>query len=187
MEKECWLFANSKYHWQSWWWSRCVFFSPQISSWMMESSCWTWTWTVSLQSWDSWRHSECSLLKIKVLRLLLFNCLKYLPQITFSSITRNIIQKNKHSHHRLGFDTYHPSSYTISVIGVQKFKYATFFWNMFHLLPTFYFQHHLQPPWKSRLGLWTFVRSENCSNWKYAKRWTGENNCNISRFYAIDC
>ena len=110
-------------------------------------------------------------------------CLKSL----FSSITRNIIQKNKHSHHRLGFDTYHPSSYTISVIGVQKFKYTTFFWNAFHLLPTFYFQHHLQPPWKSRLGLWTFVRSENCSNWKYAKRWTGENNCNISRFYAIDC
>ena len=49
-------------------------------------------------------------------------CLKSL----FSSITRNIIQKNKHSHHRLGFDTYHPSSYTISVIGVQKFKYTTF-------------------------------------------------------------
>ena len=50
-----------------------------------------------------------------------------------------------------------------------------------------FFQHHLQPPWKSRLGLWTFVRSENCSNWKYAKRWTGESNCNISTFYAIDC
>ena len=36
--------------------------------------------------------------------------------------TRNIVQRNKHSHARLGLDSYHPASYTIAVRGVQKFN-----------------------------------------------------------------
>ena len=36
--------------------------------------------------------------------------------------TRNIVQKNKHSHHALGLDSYHPASYTIAIKGVQKFN-----------------------------------------------------------------
>ena len=36
--------------------------------------------------------------------------------------TENIVQKNKHSHARLGLGSYHPASYTLSIKGVQKFN-----------------------------------------------------------------
>ena len=36
--------------------------------------------------------------------------------------TQNIIQGNKHTHSKLGLDTYHPASYTLAIKGVQKFN-----------------------------------------------------------------
>merc|ERR1712012_805322 len=36
--------------------------------------------------------------------------------------TQNIIQNNKHSHLRLGLDSYHPASYSLAIKGVQKFN-----------------------------------------------------------------
>ena len=36
--------------------------------------------------------------------------------------TQNIIQRNKHTHMKLGLDAYHPASYTLAVKGVQKFN-----------------------------------------------------------------
>ena len=36
--------------------------------------------------------------------------------------SQNVVQNNKHSHHRLGLDAYHPASYTLAIKGVQKFN-----------------------------------------------------------------
>ena len=36
--------------------------------------------------------------------------------------TQNVIQQNRHSHLKLGLDSYHPASYTLAVKGVQKFN-----------------------------------------------------------------